>query len=145
MIQKGGFARAACFVLRPDVFSKEDTMPVTRHGDFAPPPPQDDPLIRAMLDALTFLELPARRGMARFLTIWADAAPSAALLLKTLLPDLTDDVVAAAVGIHRSTLFRMASYRTLKAILAEPATIRIPRGEVERDGSVIEAWLEEAG
>ena len=123
-----------------------NAMPVTRHGDSASPPPEDDPLIRAMLDALTVLELPARRGMARFLTIWADLpAERRALLLKTLLPDLTDDVVAAVIGVHRSTLFRMASYRTLKAILAEPPAMRLPRGAVDSNGSVIDAWLEQAG
>ncbi len=65
-----------------------------------------------------------------------------ALLLRILIPDLSDDEVAQVCGVHRCTLYRWESYRRLKAVLS--AVTILPKGTVDADG-IIEAWLEEAG
>jgi hypothetical protein len=114
--------------------------------DFGPhlsPPCDDHPLMRAVLAALADLSPSALTGTVRFLSAWTGLpAERRALLLRILIPDLSDDEVAQVCGVHRCTLYRWESYRRLKVILSGVPSV--PKGTVDADG-IIEAWLEEAG
>jgi len=119
-------------------------MSATLRPDFPPGSPDDNPLLEAVIASLVELSPRAQRAMLRFLSTWAGAeAEQRAMLLKLLLPDLSDGVVAQVAGVDRSTLFRRPRYRRLKAILAAPPSL--PRGAVDGDGGLAEAWLEDAG
>jgi hypothetical protein len=64
-----------------------------------------------------------------------------ALLLKTLMRDLSDDEIAEASGVARRSLYRWPSYRRLKDQLAD--FFDFPEGFVDGDRKIAEAWFEE--
>jgi DNA-directed RNA polymerase specialized sigma24 family protein len=106
--------------------------------------PTDNPLMRVILASLADLTPPAQAAMARFLMTWTDLPPERrALLLKILLPELSDQMIAAVVGVHRTTIYHWQSYKRLKACLEQPPAVL--RGKLDDEGRIIEAWLENAG
>jgi hypothetical protein len=106
--------------------------------------PDNNPLIRAIIDGLDALDPPTLTSTARLLSAWTGLpAETRALLLKLLLPNLIDEQVAALAGVHRSKLFKWPRYMRLKAIQARRRDL--PRGAVNGDGFIIEAWYDEAG
>ena len=111
----------------------------SRLGETVSPPPDHNPLLIALVTAVTALPPGEQNALARFLDTWtATRSEQRAVLLKLLLPDLSDEMVAKVVGVARTTLYTWPSYKRLKRILgALPAP---PSGAVDGDGSIIEAY-----
>lgn len=104
----------------------------------------DNPLIHVVFDILSTLTPRAQNGMIRFLSTWASTdSERRALLVKILVSDLTDGIVAEIAEMHRSTLLKKNSYRRLKSIL--PDSSRLPNGKIDGDEAILEAWYEQAG
>ncbi|WP_422927512.1 hypothetical protein [Singulisphaera sp. PoT] len=100
-------------------------------------------LERAVCSALASQPRPALGSLVVMLSIWTGLEPRRkALLLRTLMPELKDGIVAAACGVNRSTLFKWPEYARLKAFQKHPSSVM--RGEQDEDGN-IEAWLDAAG
>ena len=116
-------------------------MPTLPHRKGGSTPPADNPLLAVVNDTLRTLSPRAKSGMIRLLSTWSSLKPERrALLAKLLVNDLPDGVVAEIAELHRSTLLRKPSYKRLKALL--PHTPGLPRGSVDGDGAILEAWLE---
>ncbi len=57
--------------------------------------------------------------------------------------DWTDAQVAAAIGCNRTSLYRLSLYRKCKESLRQEAKQRRPRGAVDKDGQLVDAWTAE--
>ena len=77
--------------------------------------------------------------MVEFLGEWSDmTARQRAVLIKTSKQSLSDERVAAAVGVNRTTLYAWPEYMRLKRALTVLPSL--PRGTVDDEG-FIESYL----
>jgi DNA-directed RNA polymerase specialized sigma24 family protein len=97
-------------------------------------PSQSSAFSQAILAALGALPERARGHLAQFLMKWNDLPTERrAMLVKALMPELTDEKVAALIGVTRRTVLRYPMYQRLKNRVAY---IQAPsRGQAEAPAS----------
>lgn len=122
----------------------EDTTPDPR-SDQSASPSLDSQVIAVIALALAGLSPKAQGVIVQMFQHWVGLPPKRrALMLKTLMQDLTDQQVADAVGVSRTTLHDWHEYMRLKALLKAPRW-SVRHALTDRDDDEGDDWLQGAG